>query len=97
MSVTGMLQVGEVAETPEVMPQVKLTMPLNPPVGVTVMVEVVLDAVPSATVAAVPEIWKLGDGRLMVYVAVAMDDCMKPAARATALIVCDAETVTGLR
>ena len=91
-----MLQVGGVPETAEVIPQVKLTIPLNPPVGVTVMVEVVLDAAPSATVAAVPEIWKLGDGRLMVYVAVATDDCMKPAARAIALMVCDAETGMGL-
>jgi hypothetical protein len=45
--------------------QLKLTVPVNPPVGVTVIVELFPVVVPGVTVTAVPVIVKPG-GRLMV-------------------------------
>ena len=39
---------------------VRVTLPVNPPAGVTVIVEVLPDVDPAATVAAVPAMVKVG-------------------------------------
>ena len=49
-----------------VIAQVRFTVPVNPPDGVRVIVDVLPEVAPGATVTAVPEIVKLGDGRIMV-------------------------------
>ena len=53
----------------EVIAAVNATLPVNPPLGVTVIVEVFPVAAPGATVTAVPLMVKSGAGRLMVYAA----------------------------
>ena len=68
----GMLQEGGLLATTGEIAQFRLTTPLKPPDGVSVIVEVLPDVAPDLTVIAVPERVKLG--RVMVYVAVATDD-----------------------
>jgi hypothetical protein len=68
----GMLQEGGLLAAAGVMEQLKLTTPLKPLVGVSVMVEVLPDVAPALIAIGVPDIVKLG--RLIVYVAVATGD-----------------------
>jgi hypothetical protein len=53
-------------EGPEVTVAVRATLPAKPPLGVTVMVEVLPVVAPGVTVTAVPLTLKLGGGRLIV-------------------------------
>ena len=64
--------------------QLKLTVPVNPPVELTVIVDVLPVVAPGVTVIAVPETVKLGGGRLMMKAALATALLVYPAATAMA-------------
>jgi hypothetical protein len=79
----------------EVTVAVSATLPVKPPLGVTVMVEVLPVVAPGVTVTAGPLIVKLGAGRIMVNVALATALVRYPLAVAIASIVSVDDTVIG--
>ena len=68
----------------EVIAAVRVTLPVNPPAGVMVMVEVFPVVAPGATETAVPLMVKPGGGRSITYVAEATGPGESPGAMAMA-------------
>jgi hypothetical protein len=89
----GMPQVAGSLAAAGVIAQLRLIVPVNPPDGVKLIVEVLPVVAPGATLIAAPLMEKLG--KSMVYVAVATVLVESPLAVAIASIVSVDETMTG--
>ena len=74
----GIVHVAGTFASAGVIAQLRLTVPINPPDGVKVTVEVFPVVAPGVTVTAVSLIAKLGGARLMVYTAVASGPAVAP-------------------